>query len=289
MRVALFDWELTGEDHRDRLERLFGGDMPQILYARCEPPLVYEKDRLKADRRRLCIQYAVYGSVAFAADGPPEAAEVASRYLSSVRQIGCGSLHIAHISKAESADQKPFGSIFWHNGSRSTWDARAVRGSNDDSVLRLGLLHCKTNLSRRVLQGLAAPIATECAPEQPAAVPEASQGAEVTTPFDEIAPPTDPIAQEYQAAIESASDHVETSATPEVATELATAGAQEPNVAPRKAKATKPPVRLARLVKLAFDQIRQASTTTPAVLIRQLDAIGRLAPRLGRAVPADAV
>jgi uncharacterized membrane protein len=41
-----------------------------------------------------------------------------------------------------------------------------------------------------------------------------------------------------------------------------------------------PPVRLERLVKLAFDQIRQASTTTPAVLIRQLDAIGRLAPRL---------
>ena len=44
-----------------------------------------------------------------------------------------------------------------------------------------------------------------------------------------------------------------------------------------------PPVRLERLVKLAFDQIRQASTTTPAVLIRQLDAIRRLAPRLGEA------
>ena len=41
-----------------------------------------------------------------------------------------------------------------------------------------------------------------------------------------------------------------------------------------------PPVRLERLVKLAFDQIRQASTATPAVLIRQLDAIRRLAPRL---------
>jgi uncharacterized membrane protein len=41
-----------------------------------------------------------------------------------------------------------------------------------------------------------------------------------------------------------------------------------------------PPVRLERLVKLAFDQIRQASTTTPAVLIRQLEAIRRLTPRL---------
>ena len=41
-----------------------------------------------------------------------------------------------------------------------------------------------------------------------------------------------------------------------------------------------PPVRLERLAKLAFDQIRQASATTPAVLIRQLDAIRRLALRL---------
>jgi uncharacterized membrane protein len=41
-----------------------------------------------------------------------------------------------------------------------------------------------------------------------------------------------------------------------------------------------PPVRLVRLAKLAFDQIRQASASTPAVLIRQLDAIRRLAPRL---------
>jgi uncharacterized membrane protein len=44
-----------------------------------------------------------------------------------------------------------------------------------------------------------------------------------------------------------------------------------------------PPVRLERLAQLAFDQIRQASTTTPAVLIRQLDAIRRLAPRLPNA------
>jgi uncharacterized membrane protein len=41
-----------------------------------------------------------------------------------------------------------------------------------------------------------------------------------------------------------------------------------------------PTVRIERLCKLAFDQIRQASATTPAVLIRQLDAIPRLAPRL---------
>ena len=44
-----------------------------------------------------------------------------------------------------------------------------------------------------------------------------------------------------------------------------------------------PAVRLERLVKLAFDQIRQASATTPAVLIRQLDVIRRMAPRMTEA------
>jgi uncharacterized membrane protein len=41
-----------------------------------------------------------------------------------------------------------------------------------------------------------------------------------------------------------------------------------------------PAVRIERLIKLAFDQIRQASSTTPAVLIRQLEVIARLAPRM---------
>jgi uncharacterized membrane protein len=41
-----------------------------------------------------------------------------------------------------------------------------------------------------------------------------------------------------------------------------------------------PAVRIERLVNLAFNQIRQASATTPAVLIRQLDVIRRLAPRM---------
>jgi len=41
-----------------------------------------------------------------------------------------------------------------------------------------------------------------------------------------------------------------------------------------------PPLRLERLVKMAFDQIRQAATDNPAVLIRMLNTIGRIAPRM---------
>lgn len=146
MRVALFDWELCGDDHRDRLERLFPDGMPRVLYARCERPLVYESDRLRRIVRENEIEYAIFDSVAFACDGPPEAAEVAGRYYRAVRQIAGGSLHIAHVSKGENADQKPFGSAFWHNGARSTWFAQLV--SSDRDNLSLGLFNRKANLGR---------------------------------------------------------------------------------------------------------------------------------------------
>jgi uncharacterized membrane protein len=40
------------------------------------------------------------------------------------------------------------------------------------------------------------------------------------------------------------------------------------------------PLRLERLVRLAFDQIRQAAADNPAVLLRMLDSIRRIAPRM---------
>ncbi len=144
--TALFDWELAGEDHRDRLERLFGANMPRIYYARCEKPLVYEVDRLRRIVRDRGIQFSVFDSIAFACDGPPEAAEVAGRYFRAVRQIGGGSLHIAHISKGEGADRKPFGSTFWHNGARSTWYVKLAEGSEDSEVLKVGYFNRKANL-----------------------------------------------------------------------------------------------------------------------------------------------
>lgn len=146
--VGLFDWELAGEDHRDRLERLFGLAMPRIVYARCERPLVYEVDRLRRIVQENNITYSLYDSVAFACDGPPESAEIAGRYFRAVRQIGGGSLHIAHISKADGADTKPFGSVFWHNGARSTYYVKLAETSPDGSILSVGLFNRKANLGR---------------------------------------------------------------------------------------------------------------------------------------------
>ena len=61
-----------------------------------------------------------------------------------MRQVGVGSLHIAHTTKGEHSDRKPFGSAFWHNGARRTW---YVKPSEDaGSSLTIGLFDKKRNV-----------------------------------------------------------------------------------------------------------------------------------------------
>ena len=144
LNVGYFDWELAGEDHRERLERMFGDRMPEVTYCRCERPLTAEADRLRRIVKEKRIDFAIYDSVAFACDGPPESAETAGRYFRALRSIDGGSLHIAHVTKSEEADKRPFGSTFWHNGARSTWFVQAVPSEPDG--LCLGFFNRKANL-----------------------------------------------------------------------------------------------------------------------------------------------
>ena len=146
VRVLYCDWEFAAEDHRDRLERLFGADMPAVLYIRCERPLVFEMDRIRRIVQEEAIEYAVYDSIAFAYDGPPEASEVASAYFRAVRQIGAGSLHLAHVNRSDTGDQKPFGSSFWHNGARATWNIKTADQIPGARELTIGLYNRKANI-----------------------------------------------------------------------------------------------------------------------------------------------
>jgi hypothetical protein len=150
LRVLYADWEFAGEDHRDRLERITGEDMPDVRYVRCERPMTAEADRLRRIVREEAIDYVVCDSVAFAADGPPEAAEVAAGYFRALRALNVGSLNIAHTTKAEGGDQKPFGSTFWHNCSRATWYVKRSAGEPGEDHLSVALFNRKANLGPRL-------------------------------------------------------------------------------------------------------------------------------------------
>lgn len=148
-KVCLVDWELAGEDHRERLDRMFGEPLPAVRYLRCDRPLVHEVDRLRRVVRDEHLDFLIFDSISFAVDGPPEAAEVASRYLQAVRQLGpVGTLHVAHISKQEGSDRKPFGSSFWFNGARAVWYAKAAETGLAGDRVSLGLFCRKMNTGR---------------------------------------------------------------------------------------------------------------------------------------------
>lgn len=146
LRVGVFDWELAGEDHRERLERLFGPDMPAVWYRRCRQPLIVELDSLRRLVRREGLDYLIYDSVAFAAHDKPENAESAIRYFSATRQIGPGSCHVAHINRSDSGEDKPFGSAYWHNSARGTYFLKRAGASSDNRELTIGVFNKKANL-----------------------------------------------------------------------------------------------------------------------------------------------
>ena len=123
LKVLYADWELSPEDHRDRLEDLFGADMPQMFYARCSRPMTAEVDRLRRLVREHSIDYLLCDSVAFACDGRPEDAEVASRYFQCLRQIGIGSWNIAIRTRVTRA-------IVSRSGARSGTTALEPRGTS---------------------------------------------------------------------------------------------------------------------------------------------------------------
>lgn len=147
--VLFLDWEQDASDHRRQLERLFGPDMPDLKYHRCRGPLVVEAEGLAEKVAQCGIEFVICDSVAFACDGPPESAEVAQRYFRSLRQLGVGSLSLAHVTKGDENDKRPFGSTFWFNGSRSVWYAKRADGLSGPGEIEVGLFDRKFNLGSR--------------------------------------------------------------------------------------------------------------------------------------------
>lgn len=146
MQVLYCDWEWTADEHAERLERLFGPDFPRVRHLEAHRSLREERDRIARIIRLRKIDYLIFDSVGVACGGDPGGSEACMAYWQTLRQFGLGSLHIAHVTKGtkdgKADDQKPFGSAFWHNMARMTYN---VRGEpSGDNVIVVGFYNRKS-------------------------------------------------------------------------------------------------------------------------------------------------
>lgn len=144
--VGYLDWEMDGHEHRSRLARLAGDELPGIVYIACGRPLADEVDRIRREIIRHEIGYLIVDSVGLACDGPPEAAEVAIRFFGALRELGLGSLLVAHVNRSGDTS-RPFGSAFFHNSGRLTWYAKVEAESPGSTTV--GLVCKKANTGAR--------------------------------------------------------------------------------------------------------------------------------------------
>ena len=146
MKVGYLDWEWSAYVHKRRLRRLVGDDMPPILYLPCRLALKEERDRLRRVIREYELEFLIVDSVALAAGGEPESAEIAVQFFSILRELAVPTLLIAHVTNAAAKGQadRPFGSAFWHNSARSTWYLKRSEESIGNT-LTVALYHRKSN------------------------------------------------------------------------------------------------------------------------------------------------
>jgi hypothetical protein len=148
LRVAYLDWEWRPEPHKRRMRALLGpdpdGHARELLYVPCsaEGPLVHQEGRLRRLFHEHRIEYAVGDSAALACDGPPEDAQVALAFFQSLARLEVGSCLLAHVNR-QGDQEKPFGSAFWHNSARLTWNVQ--RASEEDGRLKISLFNRKAN------------------------------------------------------------------------------------------------------------------------------------------------
>lgn len=129
-RVLFLDWEMSVEDLRGRVRLMRAGD-PRLVgtmdYRRCVHPLADEAAEVKKVIAEGGYDMLILDSLAMAAGGGElEKAESAIRFNAALRGLSCTSLVIGHTPKPndEQKERSLYGSVFFHNLCRVSWEAR---------------------------------------------------------------------------------------------------------------------------------------------------------------------
>jgi hypothetical protein len=148
---AIVDAEMEASVHAARLLDLAQGKRPRIAHLRLDRPLALSVDHVRRFVRDRQVRYVVYDSVGFLTP-EPEKSESALSYMRAVRQVGAGSLSIAHVTKGQEIkpeQQKPFGSNFYYQSFRRIWYAQAESEPDGDGRKVIGVWDRKANTARK--------------------------------------------------------------------------------------------------------------------------------------------
>ena len=119
-----------------------------VRYQSCTEPLANLTQPLLRRIQTDAISFVVLDSLA-AATGGDAGAEAATKVFRALRMLRVGALVIAHVPKTQGEGQEPsiYGSVFYKNFARSTWELRREQEVDADSAV-IGLFNRKSNLSR---------------------------------------------------------------------------------------------------------------------------------------------
>lgn len=148
--VLYLDWEGNEAVHHQLVTRLLAGvglTTPEaMLYMHCRGRLAEQVEHIHRTVDEYGVKVAGIDSVSWACGGDAESMETVSLYEKALAEIGIATLNAAHTAK-HSDQNKPFGSVFWHNMARSSWQMRQTREKPGE--VHIVLLHRKANYRTR--------------------------------------------------------------------------------------------------------------------------------------------
>lgn len=164
VNVLYLDWETDQATHARRLRRLALGSSvrPTIHYRAMKRVLVKDIDRVRQIMDDQQIGLTIVDSVGWATAGSLNEDEPARELMSAIQQLPGTKLCLTHVSKVGATDKQAtsFGSRYFHNGPRMTWEMRRDGQS-------IGLYCRKSNLGKPPADfGLAIDETTEDGPIQ---------------------------------------------------------------------------------------------------------------------------
>lgn len=185
-RVLVIDYETDAQTHRFRYDRLLAGAgltwQPRLIdyWPAKGRPFVDIADAVRRKVERDRNGLIIVDSAAYACGGDPSDPEAVLRYFNALNSLGKTSLTIAHVPK-DSDQDKPFGSVYWSNAARKTWNFQRAQNEGED-VIHIGLFNRKVNDGRRdrpigirmTFEGETGPVTVRR--EDVADVPELSKG-----------------------------------------------------------------------------------------------------------------